>query len=159
MPQPISNTESGVCGEGGGGAWRGWGSGGTSGGGAGGIGETDGGACPRMGCGTNAGVSGGGIYAGAVAQNVEGRWAGVWCWGGYERCLGKLIRVETNWAGKCVQVSRIWLPANCAAFLRVDYGTLQVPQEEGDQPILLRTPGQRLRALPGSQSRQGGCSG
>ncbi|XP_019810389.1 zinc finger protein-like 1 isoform X2 [Bos indicus] len=62
-----------------------------------------------MGCGTNAGVSGGGIYAGAVAQNVEGR---------------------------------------------VDYGTLQVPQEEGDQPVLLRTPGQRLRALPGSQSRQ-----
>ena len=46
----------------------------------------------------NAGVSGGGTYSGAAAQNVEGRWAGAWGWGGYERCLGKL-RVETNWAG------------------------------------------------------------
>ena len=64
-----------------------------------------------------------------------------------------------NKLGCYVEVSRTWLPANCDAFLRVDYGTLQVPQEEGDQPILLRTPGQRLRALPGSQSRQGGCSG
>lgn len=32
-----------------------------------------------------------------------------------------------------------------------------MPQEEGDQLVLLRTPGQRLRALPGSQSRQGGA--
>lgn len=105
----------------------------------------------------NAGVSGGGTYSGAAAQNVEGRWAGAWGWGGYERCLREVK--SGNKLGWYVEVSRTWLPANCDAFLRVDYGTLQVPQEEGDQPILLRTPGQRLRALPGSQSRQGGCLG
>lgn len=66
--------------------------------------------------------------------------------------------METIWACEfVVGDTRTWLSVNSDPFLRVEYGTLQVPQEEGDQSVLLRTPGQRLRALPGSQSRQGGA--
>lgn len=78
---------------------------------------------------------------------------------GRVREVSRAGKSGNNWAGECVvAATRTWFPANSDPFLRVDYGALQVPQEEGDQPILLRTPGQRLRALPGSQSRQGECS-
>ena len=35
------------------------------------------------------------------------------------------------------------------------HGSVQVPAEEGDEPVLLRAQGQRLRALHGQQAPKG----